>query len=157
MKYIYFLILSFLFLQQTAQTPLTAMKEKTLTAEVDPPAVVKENFKKEFPEVTPVWKMDGVNFRAEFVDAVSLKGRSVTYDPNGKVLRRESEMDNASYPQAINDYFIKKYPGEKFKTWTTTDAQGEKAYYIRREAGLVWFDKDGQPVEASGKSAKKPQ
>jgi hypothetical protein len=114
--------------------------------DVVPPATIIEKFNKEHPGMTPSWKADGTNFRADFVDPNTFKGCSILYDKDGNVIRRENEMENASYPQTINDYYIKHFPGEKFKTWTSLDNSGQKKYYIRRENEVVWFDKDGNYI-----------
>ncbi len=139
---------AFCFYSATAQTPVTAVKDKTLTAEVVPPAEVKDKFIKEHPSVTPSWSMDGKNFKAEFVDPNTFKGNCIVYDAEGNVIRRENEMENASYPKSINDYFIKTYPGEKFKTWSSLDARGNRTFYIKRNNDQVWFDKDGKVIES---------
>jgi hypothetical protein len=130
----------------SAQAPLTAGRERDVPQQINPPKVILDKFTKEYPRVTPSWRMDGQNFVAEFVDPVSLKGVSVVYDKEGNVVRKESEVENASYPQGINDYYIKKYPGEKFKTWSSLDDKGERRYFIRREKETVWFDQEGHVI-----------
>jgi hypothetical protein len=145
------LLLSFTFFMQ-AQIPADAAKEKPLPEKITPPQKILEKFTKEYPGVTPSWRMDGQNFMAEFVDPLTLKGCSIVYDKDANVLRRENEMENSSYPQSINDYYIKKFPGEKFKTWSSLDTKGERSYFIKREKEIVWFDKEGKPLEAVGKN-----
>lgn len=116
-----------------------------------PPQVVIDNFTKEYPDITPGWRVDGENFIADFVDPNTLKGVRIVYDKDGRVIRRENELENASYPQSINDYFIKKYPGEKYRTWTSQDNAGVKRYFIMRQDETIYFDQEGKPVTASGK------
>src|SRR4051812_27760320 len=101
-------LLAYLPLFCLAQAPATAGRAKDLTETVHPPQVVLDKFTREFPEVTPSWRMDGQNFKAEFMDPLTLKGTAIVYDKEGRVIRRENEVDNTSYPQSINDYFIKK-------------------------------------------------
>lgn len=143
----------FLILCLTArpQVSITAGQEKTLSPQVEPPPVVTEKFKNEHPAITPSWSADGKNFRADFVDPESFKGRSIVYDPEGKVIRRESEVENSSYPQSINDYYIKRFPGEKYKTWRSQDNSGSQTYYIRHGSDILWFDKEGKAIESRRK------
>jgi hypothetical protein len=150
-KYYLLLLLSICILDITAQTPVTAGSPKEITTPVEPPSAIAEKFKNEFPGITPIWHIDGKNFVAEFVDPNTFKGISVVYDKDGNIIRRESELENSSYPSSINDYYIKKYPGEKFKTWRSADEKGQVTYYIKRQSGLVWFDKEGKYIEPEKK------
>jgi len=129
-----------------SQTPVTAGKEKNLPQKIDPPQIVLDKFKQAYPDITPEWKMDGKNFVASFVDPNTLKGINVVYDKDGNVIRKETELENSSYPQSINDYYIKKYPGEKYKTWSSVDNTGVSTYYIKRANETIWFDKGGNFV-----------
>lgn len=131
----------------SAQIPANAGKEKTIPAQVTPPQEITDKFNKEYPGIAANWRMDGKNFRAEFVDPNTFKGNCIVYDKDGNVIRRENEMENASYPSTINDYFIKHFPGEKFKTWTSLDPNGQKTYYIKRSGETVWFDKEGNYID----------
>jgi len=104
---------------------------------------VLDKFKQAYPDITPEWKMDGKNFVASFVDPNTLKGINIVYDKDGNVIRKETELENSSYPQSINDYYINKYPGEKYKTWSSVDNTGVSTYYIKRANETIWFDKGG--------------
>ena len=152
MKNYLFFALLFSLLSSGAQIPANAARDKSLPAKITPPPVIEEKFKNEFPAVTPSWKMDGQNFKAEYVDPVTFKGNTIVYDKEGNVIRRENEMENSSYPQGINDYYIKRFPGEKFKTWSSQDNTGERSYFIKRENEVVWFDKEGLYIEPGKKS-----
>jgi hypothetical protein len=151
MKKIYLLILIscsvFAVAQRTTSIPKKNNSETSSPREVKPPDVIVERFNKEHPGVTPTWRMDGKNYVADFVDANTLKGMTIVYDAEGKVIRRESEVENSSYPQVINDYYIKHYPGEKYRTWTSQDEKGERRYFIKRDRNTLWFDKEGKIVE----------
>jgi hypothetical protein len=130
-----------------SQTPVTAGREKDVSQKINPPKVVLDKFTQSYPDITPEWKMDGKNFVANFVDPNTLKGISIVYDKDGNVIRKETELENSSYPQSINDYYIKKYPGEKYKTWSSVDNSGANTYFIKRENETIWFDKDGNFVK----------
>jgi len=116
-----------------------------------PPSFIEEKFKKEYPGITPTWHMDERLYIADFTDTMSFRGISIVYDRKGKIVRRESEMENSTYPQRINDYFVKNYPGEKFKTWKCLDDKGIHSYCIKRPAGPLWFDKEGNYIEPEKK------
>ena len=130
----------------SAQTPVGNPEKIVQSDKIVPPEPVLEAFKKEFPSITPAWSMDGGNFKAVFVDPTSLKGVTIVYDKTGNVVRRDSELDNSSYPESINSFYIKNYPGEKYKTWVSTDDKGTRTYYIQRGEKLLWFDSEGKVV-----------
>src|SRR5688572_6556895 len=67
------------------------------------PSMVVERFNREYPGVSGNWIKDGENFRVEFVDPQSHLGHIIVYDRNGEVIRRESELDGPSNPNAINE------------------------------------------------------
>jgi hypothetical protein len=116
------------------------------------PTFIEEKFKKEYPNITPTWHVDEKLYIAEFTDTNVFKGMRIAYDRNGRVVRRESEMENASYPASINDYYVKNYPGEKFKTWRSRDAKGIQRYCIKRDSDVLWFDNEGKYIDAQKKS-----
>lgn len=117
-----------------------------------PPSFIEENFKKEYPGITPTWHVDETLFIADFTDPNIFKGVSIVYDRKGNVVRRENEMENSTYPQAINEYFVKNYPGEKFKTWKCQDDKGMQGYCIKRPSGAVRFNKEGKYIEPEKKN-----
>lgn len=119
-----------------------------------PPLFIENKFRQEYPDITPVWYEEDKFYIAQFTDTNVFKGINIVYDRKGKVVRRESELDNSSYPQAINDYFVKHYPGEKFRTWKSQDDQGTQRYCIRRSAGVLWFDQEGRYLEPEKKNAQ---
>jgi len=151
MKTLYFIfIFASLFVGFRAQIPATA--GGPLTAEEKTPASIQEKFKKEYPEITPTWHVADNYYVADFTDTNSFKGTSIAYDKNGKVVRRESEMENSSYPAGINNYFVKNFPGEKFKTWKSQNERGEQRYCIKREYEVLWFDKEGNYIDPEKKN-----
>src|SRR3954471_2149892 len=151
MRKILFLFCVMALVQLDAQVPANAAEKKALPESITPPDNILEKFNKEYPGITASWRMDGQNFKAEFVDPNTLKGNSIVYDKAGNVVRRENEMENASYPESINQYYIKHFPGEKFKTWSSQDDKGERSYYIKRNSETVWFDKEGKYIEPKRK------
>lgn len=145
------LLLSLVLAALPAQVPVNTGSSTSGNQTQPPPAIV-DKFTNEHPGITPAWHMDGKNFTAEYVDPNTFKGVSIVYDKDGNVIRRESEMENSSYPASINDYYIKKYPGEKFKTWRSLDDKGAQTYFIKRSSGTVWFDKDGNYIDPEKKN-----
>jgi hypothetical protein len=111
------------------------------------PAVVTENFTRQFPNVTPIWRKDGNNFKVSFVDPESKLGRVLVYDKKGNVVRSENEVDSTGYPTAIGDYYSDNYPGETFQVWSTDDKTGGKTlYFSNRNEETIWFDQQGKVV-----------
>ena len=117
-----------------------------------PPKTIHEKFRSEYPDITPTWHVEEKYYVADFSDTVSFRGISIAYDKNGKVVRRESEMENSTYPAAINTYYVKNYPGEKFKTWKSIDDKGKHSYCIKREGGALWFDREGNYIDPQKKN-----
>ena len=154
MKTLYALYLS-LFLSVTGLSQLPAYQGGPEPSTFQPPKVVSEKFKREYPEVTPTWHVEEKYYVADFTDTISFKGISLVYDKNGKIVRRESEMENSTYPAKINDYFVKNYPGEKFKTYKCLDDKGIQSYCIKRPTGALWFDKEGNYIPEKKKRTKR--
>lgn len=117
-----------------------------------PPKSIADKFRTEYPSVTPTWHVQKNNYVADFADTTTLRGISIVYDKNGKVLRRESEMENSTYPAKINTYFVTNYPGEKFKTWKCVDENGVQSYCIKRPTGPLWFDSSGNYLDPEKKN-----
>jgi hypothetical protein len=154
-KYYLFVALSLALLTGlTAQSTSGRGRMEKPSEQAQPPQEIVDKFTKEHPGITPAWHMDGKNFAAEYVDPNTFKGISIVYAPDGSVLRRESEMENSSYPAGINDYYIKKYPGEKFKTWRSLDDKGVQSYYIKRANETVWFDQEGRYIDPEKKNGE---
>ena len=151
MKTLYFIfILAIFFNCLRAQIPANQGGKEP--GAFQPPKEISEKFKKEYPQIIPTWRVDEKYYVADFSDTTSFKAITIVYDKKGKVMRRESEMENSSYPQAINDYFVKNYPGEKFKTWKSLDDKGIQSYCIKRPAGALWFDKEGNYIDPEKKN-----
>jgi len=117
-----------------------------------PSKKVLDKFKSEYPQITPTWKVEQNYYVADFSDTNSFKGITIVYDKNANVVRRESEMENSTYPQNINTYFVKNYPGEKFKTWKSIDDKGNHSYCIKRESEVLWFDNSGNYMDPQKKN-----
>jgi hypothetical protein len=132
------------------------LNAQNLVDQQDIPSGVKDKFNKEHPGVPATWTKDGENLKVNYVDPDSNKGQVLVYDHNGSVLRRESELDNATYPPKINDYFISHYPGEKFKTWASEDPAGVKTFFIDRKSEIIWFDREGNPAAANSAPTPPP-
>ena len=112
MKLLYSLALYALFLNfASAQIP--AYQGGKNPVSFQPPKEIMEKFKKEFPEVNPIWRTEEKYYVADFSDTSTFKEMTIVYDKNGKVVRRESEMENSTYPGSINSFYVKNYPGER--------------------------------------------
>lgn len=151
MKTLYSLIaFSLLVFRLGAQIPAYEGGSKPVSFQ--PPKDIGDKFKKEYPEITPTWHVEEKYYIADFTDTISFKGISIVYDNNGKVVRRENEMENSSYPANINTYYVKNYPGEKFKTYKSVNDKGAPSYRIKRDSGILWFDNEGNYIDPEKKN-----
>lgn len=109
------------------------------------PAVVVENFTKQFPNVTPAWHKDGAHYRVSYIDPQSKLGRVLVYDKEGSVVRTENEVDKAGLPTPIGDYYSDNYPGETYQVWSTDDKTGGRTlYFSNRNEETIYFDQNGK-------------
>lgn len=150
MKTIYTLCLFFSVLLFQAQLPIYEGGKNPKSFQ--PPPAIVEKFNSEYPEITPAWHVEKSYYVADFSDTTTLRGISIVYDKNGKIVRRESELENSTYPAKINTYFVKNYPGEKFRTWKCVDDRGTQSFCIKRPDGPLWFDNQGNYFDPEKKS-----
>lgn len=140
----------FCVLMLTLQFSFSQTGGKQENPNLDPakvPTAVVTKFTTDYPGVTAVWKADGENFKASFNDPISKLGRMIVYDKDGKVIRKESEVDESVYPKQIGEFYNKNYPGEKYQVWSSEDSEsGQMLYYSGRNMEIMWFDKDGTKV-----------
>ncbi|PBQ33546.1 hypothetical protein CNR22_17780 [Sphingobacteriaceae bacterium] len=151
MKTLYSLFIFFLMLNVlSAQSPAYEGGKEPVAYQ--PSKEVLDKFKSDYPQVTATWKIEKNYYVADFADTATFKGISIVYDKNANVVRRELEVENSSYPQNINTYFVKNYPGEKFRTWKSTDDKGSQTYCIKRPDGPLWFDAQGNYLDPQKKN-----
>ncbi|HEY5391009.1 MAG TPA: PepSY-like domain-containing protein, partial [Hanamia sp.] len=80
----------------------------------DVPLVVKNEFKKHFPNAkVEVWEKEGVNFEAEF--DVNKIETSALINANGNLLETESAISVSALPKMAKEYLSKTYKSEKIK------------------------------------------
>lgn len=120
------------------------------------PSSVTNQFGSDYPNSQATWSRDGNNYRADYMDGSS--NRSVTYDRNGKVMSRDEMVTRGNYPSGISDYYSSTYPNENYDVWSSTDANGQKSYYTKRNSETIWFDQSGKRNKAGrNKSTGKTQ
>jgi hypothetical protein len=114
---------------------------------VTPPESVTTAFNNENAGNSNVsWKVEGDNYWVSYTDPKSNLGHIIVYDKDGKVVRKENEVDNLTYPSAISDYYSKQYPKESYKVWQTERSPGHTYYFISRKGKVLWFDQTGKNV-----------
>jgi hypothetical protein len=64
----------------------------TSTAIVVVPDMVKAAFNNEFPGIQPKWVADDKNYKAIYADPKTNSKGIISYDPEGKVIRRDVEV-----------------------------------------------------------------
>lgn len=124
---------------------------KTLAAPTDrtavaPPENVKTQFNTDYPGNNNVsWKPEGNNFVVTYTDPKSGMSNLIVYDRDGKVIRKESEVDKEVFPSGITEFYNKEYPKEKFKVWQT-EKNSKTYYYIDHKGKTLWFDQAGKSI-----------
>ena len=79
----------------TAQTPV---KTSTITS-VKVPDIVKKAFATEFPTIQATWETDDKNYKAIYADPKSNSKGIIIYDAEGKVIRRDAEVNTSAKPE----------------------------------------------------------
>jgi len=122
---------------------LSAQKIK----EAEVPAVVKEGFKKSFPNLNAEeWEKEGLNFEAEF-DQNKIE-TSALFDTTGNLLETEVEIAVKELPKNVIDYFSKNMPGKKIKEASKiTDSKGSISYEAEVNKEDYIFDSTGNFVK----------
>ncbi|MGZ3900579.1 MAG: hypothetical protein ACXVNM_12275 [Bacteroidia bacterium] len=126
--------------------------DKTLAAPTDrttvtPPEHITARFNKEYPGSNNViWKVEGSDYWVTYHDPKTNMANVIVYDKEGKIVRKENEVDKDTYPSDIKDYYNKNYPKEKFTVWQTEREQGKTYYFIPRKGKFIWFDQSGKNV-----------
>lgn len=121
------------------QTP-----EKQDKTSVKVPEAVSVSFNNDYytKDITPVWKKEGENYRADFRNGSI--GSSAIYDKNGKLIESERELGDGEYPDGISSYGNNK----SAKVWES-NRDGEIKYFTKDDNGrMTWFDKDGKHIAA---------
>lgn len=131
-------------IQLHSQTTTAQPTGVQLTPNVQPPAIVLNNFSAAYPNVNPEWGLQDDIYSADYRDVTTNMGRVISYDKLGNITSIENELANDAYPQSIGNYFVKKYPGEKYKVWSYEDGMGNKMYYILRGEQSIWFSSEGK-------------
>jgi hypothetical protein len=127
--------------------------DKTLAAPTDrtavaPPENVKTQFNTDYPGNNNVsWRPEGKNFIVSYTDPKTGMSNMIVYDRDGKVVRKEMEVDKEIFPSGITDYYTKEYPKEKFKVWQT-EKNSKTYYYIDRKGKTLWFDQSGKNISS---------
>lgn len=97
----------------TAQSiQITASQPPALNPSQVPPAAIT-SFTNENPGISGTWRAEEKNYRVNYIDPNTKLARIIIYDKDGKVVRRENEVDNTPYPGNIKDSHERKYPSER--------------------------------------------
>jgi hypothetical protein len=109
------------------------------------PNNISQQFKKDYPNSSAEWVVDGDNnYLAEFKNPTTKGSTIVVYDRDGRLVRTESEIADKSYPNEIDNYYSKQFPNAQYKVWSSKDARGNSTYYIKHNGDVHWFDKEGK-------------
>ncbi|MFY7666135.1 PepSY-like domain-containing protein [Flavobacterium sp.] len=113
-------------------------QDKKIKDENTVPSEVRNAFRKTFPTAKVTWELekDG-NYEGEF----KLKGKdaSTVFDKAGHMKELETEIAEASLPEAARKYLQKNYPDKKIK----------EAAQITDDKGIVTYEAE---IRINGKS-----
>lgn len=124
---------------------LAAPTDRTSVA--PPPEHIKTSFTKDYPGKKIVtWKLKGKHYVVSYTDPKTNLGHIIVYNKEGKIIQKENEVDDKTYPKVINNYLSKNYAGQKIKIWQTASRAGENYYYFFSKDKTIWFDKNGDNV-----------
>lgn len=146
MKPLFITLLVVLVLNSNGQTTTAQPTGVKLTPNVQPSAIILNKFSAAYPNISPQWTLNESIYSAEYRDPNTNMGRVVSYDTQGNITSIENELANDAYPTSIGQYYVKKYPGERYSTWSWEDGMGNKMYYILRGEQAVWFSTEGKVI-----------
>jgi hypothetical protein len=127
---------------------LVLLCQAVLALSITPPKEVSEKFSEEFPEVKFVkWKKEGNNFEAEYKKGGMM--HSVTYDPSGKWLEKESGISQGELPLPAQEDCRKNFPRsviDKVEKLEFPDGTMRYELELRNNAikKNLQYDKDGK-------------
>jgi hypothetical protein len=121
------------------------------TEAIVPPAA-EQKFVIEHPDAHAQWKKDGEYYKAIFVNPVNSLGQVTVYDKAGHIIRKERELEQQEIPPTISEFQEKKFPGEGFAVWVSTDSLGNNIFYTQKNNNTYWFDRNGQLLSGKGHS-----
>lgn len=126
-----------------ASTSTTTKKKKTAI-----PETVINKFNEDYPGNSNInWKAEDNNYVVTYTDSKTNMDNRIVYDKEGKIIRKENEVDKLTYPSDIEDYYSKKYPKEKYKVFHSEGEEGKTSYYIKRKGKIEWFDQAGKRLK----------
>ncbi|MDX2174535.1 MAG: hypothetical protein SFY56_15635 [Bacteroidota bacterium] len=115
--------------------------------EAEVPAIVKEGFKKSFPNLkAEEWEKEGTNFEVEFDQ--NKTESSALFDTNGNLLETEIEITAKELPKNTIDYLTKNIPSKKIKEASkTTNSNGVVTYEAEVNDTDYIFDSTGNFIK----------
>jgi len=93
-------LFTFLLITYGAYCSMAQISIKTsTTVSVSVPDIVKKAFAAEFPTLQATWEPDQKNYKAIYADPKSNSKGIIIYDAEGKVIRRDTEVNTNSQPE----------------------------------------------------------
>jgi hypothetical protein len=136
------LMITFLAYEITNAQTENPISPKTQATPV--PGNIESHFKSAYKNAATVeWQQTGNNYKVMFTDENNLH-HTVLYDKAGKVMSKESEMDEQAVPKSIREYFIKNFPAEEtYRVWRIEDETGKISFYSPVKDAIIFFNEDG--------------
>jgi hypothetical protein len=108
------------------------------------PGPVLEVFQKEYPDaVNASWSVEKNAFKVFFVTGDQHRHINY-YDSEGKVIRKENEIQSVDIPTSVRLYFQDNFPDVRnYSVWAVEDREGNIKYYSSYDNQVIFFDKTG--------------
>ena len=116
----------------------------TGTDTITAPIIVGSNFDKDYPNEVAIWHMDGVNYKAWYIDSQTKLRRSVIYDKNGNLVRIDNELEYNEVPVGIINYYSANTNKDNYHVWESLTEKGDKVFISKMDGKTDYFDKDAK-------------
>lgn len=133
-----------------AALALTASAQDGFALDIFYPPQIPVEVQSKLEELHPgaddvAWEVEDGNYEAEF--EVNDMDHEVIFDPMGKVLYSEKEIQPAELPQRVSSYLGEAYPGKKVSEASKSiDANGKVMYEAEVRRDELLFDANGNLI-----------
>jgi hypothetical protein len=81
------------------------------------PLPILDLFARKHPGATPYWGIEGRNYVVRYIDPATHLGHVIIYDKQGRILRREDEINLEDCPAGLQAYYMKNFSEEELRVW----------------------------------------
>jgi hypothetical protein len=124
------------------------------------PNAAKDNFKTKYPDATNVYWTPSKDDSYKVNYTQKDMKYALVYDKNGNIISEERELQTASVPPTIADYYTKRMGDNKtgtYTVWEVKDKDGTVSYTSEFQGKTAYFDKDGNVTTKKGMATGEEQ